>query len=259
MSNEELAVAIQNGESGYITTLWYQVKKYIEFLVFNYCVRFQARCERAGVTKEDLMQVGFIALIDAIKAYDTEAGYKFTTFLSVQCKRHFMVAIGFHTNRAVNEPLNNSYSLHNLLNIDADDSKFIDFISDPDAETPFEDVIDDIWRDSLKEAIERALQLIDSQQAYIIRQRYFENKTLLQIANDMNYNPEYIRRYEHKALRSLRSGKCLKLLQPFHDSEYMSLGLRSVGYSAFTTHGSATERAVETLERMSAYSNHDKL
>ncbi len=248
MSNEELAVAIQNGESGYTEKLWRNVKRFVAMLAFRFYGRFQSRCKQSGITNEDLMQVGFIALMDAVKSFNPATGYTFLTYLGVQCKRHFWLTLGLHTKREANDPIRNFNSLNEPLKADSEDSERIDFISDPESETPFEDVIEKVWRQDLREAEEKALQLISPRQADIVRRHYFEAKSLFQIAEDDGIVYESARQIEKKAIERLRSKECLEILKPFHDDEYMMLGLRGTGFTAFKNRGSSTERAAELLE-----------
>jgi len=248
MSNEELAVAIQNGDIGYTETLWRNVKRFVAMLAFRFYGRFQSRCKQSGITNEDLMQVGFIALMDAVKDFNPATGYKFLTYLKLQCKRHFYLTLGLHTKREANDPIRNFNSLNEPLKADSEDSERIDFISDPESEAPFEDVIDTIWRQDLREAEEKALQLLNPRQADIVRRHYFEAKSLLQIAEDDGIVYESVRQIEKKAIKRLQSKDCLEILKPFHDDEYITLGLRGTSFTAFKNRGSSTERAVELLE-----------
>ncbi len=76
MTNEELAIKIQNGESHLIAELWEQVKGIIYRRVSREMV-FDSKKNRAatiGVTKEDLYQEGYFALVDAINYYAPEKG-----------------------------------------------------------------------------------------------------------------------------------------------------------------------------------------
>ena len=74
MTNEEWAIEIQAGWEDY-TELWEQVNKFIRQQAHRYFTLHAGTCAHAGVELDDLTQCGFMALQDAVRAFDPEAGY----------------------------------------------------------------------------------------------------------------------------------------------------------------------------------------
>ena len=133
MTNEALALAIQGGQNLY-AELWEQMKRLIYQLV---CIAYNkraAQCSRAGVELEDLLQCGFLALYDAVKAYDPQTGYKLLSFIQYPLKNHINALLG---RRGKADPLNGSASLDELMP-GAEDLTLADSVEDDNAGEAFE-------------------------------------------------------------------------------------------------------------------------
>ncbi len=79
MTNEELVALIRQGDNQYCEQLYNQNRG----LIYKYAKKFSAYAEL-----DDLMQEGYIALMNAIKGFDIACGYKFTTYLTKALMRH---------------------------------------------------------------------------------------------------------------------------------------------------------------------------
>lgn len=64
-------------------------------------------------------------------------------------------------------------------------------------------------------AIEKALALLTPREQRVLRGRFFEDKTLEQVARDLGLQRERARQIEGKALRKLRDPSRSRLLKPF--------------------------------------------
>lgn len=77
-----MAVKIQSGESDLIDELWGQNESLCRMKAYNASNRgdiynhHRDRCIQCGVTEDDILQVGFMALYEAVQAYKPDAGYK---------------------------------------------------------------------------------------------------------------------------------------------------------------------------------------
>lgn len=80
MTNEELAMEIQAGRSDY-TALWEQMRRFVCQQANRYFVMYCGSCTRAGVELDDLIQCGFMALRDAVRAYRPETGYSLLAYM----------------------------------------------------------------------------------------------------------------------------------------------------------------------------------
>ena len=68
MTNEELASGIQQGTDHY-GQLWERVCRLVYLLANRYYRNYQHPCRRAGCKMDDLIQTGFLAMCDAVKAF----------------------------------------------------------------------------------------------------------------------------------------------------------------------------------------------
>ena len=120
MSNEEIVAAIRAGNTALLEPLWKQVRRLVYMFAYRHYMATQGR---GGVTVEDLTQVGYLAMVDAIPRYDP-AEAAFSTFLVQYLRKHFQEASGrlYQDKRGLLMPkdaLNTSLS----LNITVDDDE----------------------------------------------------------------------------------------------------------------------------------------
>lgn len=103
------------------------------------------------------------------------------------------------------------------------------------------DVIEDVQKEQLKNALWPLVDTLPENQGEILRKRYKEHKTV----REMGDNPEQIRKIETKAIRNLRKPKFREVLLPFFVSNASySLGISGTSVCRFSqTWTSATERA----------------
>lgn len=71
MTNEELAVAVAQGRDDLQLQLWEQVCSFVQLMARRAIILSGGG---SGVTTEDLTQQGYIAMMQAVKAYDPERG-----------------------------------------------------------------------------------------------------------------------------------------------------------------------------------------
>ncbi len=250
MTNEEMALAIQKGEKSLIEPLWEQLRRLIGMYAGRCINRMQSRCDAAGVTEEDLIQTGFFALLDAVKAYDPASGYKLTAFLKYPLQNRFNALLGLRTVKAKNDPLNHCESLDEPIGSEDGDFTRSDIMPDENAQQAFEDAIESEWLRSLR-AVEE--ELIDERltkgEAAAVRGTFFQGLKFQPIADRLGVTRERVRQLQYHGLRRLRTSGAIKRLHPFMYDEYEALGLRGTGLSAFRYGGSATERAIEKIEQ----------
>ena len=76
MTNEELAIKIQEGAAELMPTLWEQVSRWVCKLANKWTCAF---AERGGVEVDDLINSGYLALAEAVKTFQVAKGAAFTT------------------------------------------------------------------------------------------------------------------------------------------------------------------------------------
>lgn len=258
MSNEELAIKIQAGELDYLPELWEQTRKLIRASykrLMRRCGSSQQQFMSYSVSLDDLEQDGYFALLEAVDAYKPESGYKFNSYLRYPIMNHFFTAIGLRTAKGRNDPLSAAISLDKPIAGEDGELTLADAIADENSLTAFENILDDVHREQLHNVLEYCLSRLEPQQEKAIRAKYYNNKTLEQIADEMGCSLEWARQTINKGLRKLRHPTCTRLLKPFvMDTEEpisnRDINLYRTGLQAFrNSRVSPVERAVELLEK----------
>lgn len=254
LSNEELAIQVKAGDPVAIAQLWERVQR----LAYWHALRFfnaqRAACASSGVEIEDVQQESFFALLDAVKAFDAEKGYRFTTYLRLHARNRFNSLIGCRGNTPP-RPLDKAGSLDEPIAGENDDLALLDLVVDPAASTAFDAAEDREYTRQLHAALSKALALLDDQQEQILRARYFGGLTLKDCAQRAGVTPERIRQVENKALRNMRCGARLRLLCSFRAEIINAKAYKETGFQAWKRRGSREESLLEYLEDRSAPSS----
>ena len=200
MTNEELATLIQRGRSDLYVELWQQVRRFVVDMAFR---RLRRVVRPSEVDVDDLIQSGFIALVDAVSAYDLKRG-AFTTILGYYLRRAFNEACGTRTERAARDPIHKCLSLDDPLSDDDPEGEtMIDLIPAPgDME---QDAVDNVYREQLRAAEERLLKRISVKGADIIRSTYLDGESLSSVAMRYNSTESRIRGLRDSFISTLRS------------------------------------------------------
>lgn len=244
MSNEELARRIQNGETDLIPTLWEQVRRFIYREARR---RYFATEGLGGVEVEDLVQSGYIALVEAVAYFQPDEGYTFLTYLGKRLKSAFAEAGGYRTSKR--DPLNDADSLDVPIGEDYDTTKG-DMLADPVDQ--YEDAERRIWLEQLQEKVGAAMEKLPPEWREVLRRYYWDGQTLEEISAAIGIHKSNVDNRRHKGLRQLRRNVHRSGLDQFVEERtpfYARVGVGSFN----TTHTSAVELAVirrETLEQI---------
>ena len=159
---------------------------------------------RCGVTAEDLYQSGFLALLPAVDSYDPAAGMSFIGWLALHLKTAFAEAGGWRTERQQADPLQRAGSLDAPLGNDMEDTCLVDIVADPAAENAVEAVVERDRQQRLCAALDAAVEALPEAERSVLRARYYQGRTLEEIAAERGIGRERVRQIEGKALRMLR-------------------------------------------------------
>ena len=245
MTNEELAQRIQNGEQDLITELWEKNQGIVNLKARTLFANYHNRCASCGVELDDIIQISFFALCDAVEAYKVNEEYKLLSYFKFPLLNHFHDLIGFRISK--HDLLNRCKSLNESVGED-DDTMLIELLADPDSEEPSEVAIDNIFQSELREKLENALLKLSDNCATAIRGRYFEGETQQKIAAKMGVCYQYIQQLEVSALRKLRQERAL---QSFHEEVLSRWAYRGTGLTSFKNNwASSVERTVIELEKL---------
>lgn len=203
-TNEEIAVRIQQGENGLYAQLWEQTKRLWLMLSMRLYRACKDQCAASGVEPDDVQQICFLALCDAVQAYDASKGQSLTSCFKYPLQKHFRELL--HTRTSKRDPLNSCSSLDEPLNVDeADSIAVVDALADDAAAQAFGDAEERAFQEKLHDALEAAMQksLNDTQRG-IIDAIYYEGRTMSAVAQETGMLPSKVRTQHMNGLRNLR-------------------------------------------------------
>ena len=202
MTNEELAVRIQAGEKKYVPVLWEQIRRLIVMMAGKYArMEFIPRF----VDIEDFTQCGYFAMLKAIKWFQKDGDYRFTTYLNYAMKSTVRDMLGLQNGYGTRSPL--AVSLNEPINHETD-MELIDLIPDETIK-----ISEDLERKEIARALREEIALLPSQQAYIVLQHWYHNQTYTTIAATLGVSGVEAKRLARHALHKL--GRSRRLLAIF--------------------------------------------
>lgn len=200
VDSSEIAKAVQAGEAGTLE-LWISVRR----LALKFAIRWERALDgQSGMERDDFMQVAFIAMLDAVKSWDSQAG-SFSTWFVIILKGAFTEAAGLRTERERNDPIRVAKSLDApLTDENGEEVEGSDIVPDPAAERPFEDVAELDFIEKRREAVEAALASLPEHLQEAIRAKYYREEKADMVA-------------VNAALKHLRHPLRSKDLRPYLD------------------------------------------
>jgi RNA polymerase sigma factor (sigma-70 family) len=246
MTNEELALKIQQGETALLGDLWEQNRQFAYWKSNRLYAQCYDRCQSSGVELDDIVQSCFLALCDAVAAFNPDDGFKLLTYTNFPLLTHVRALLGIKTKRR--DALNESFSLDKPLDDEDGDTTHLDLLADPNSGEAFTEAEDAIFNAELRAEFETSLDRLDDRQAAVVRKRYFDDVAQGVIAAEMGVSQQLIHQLEIKALRKLRG---FKSLQQFHDEVLENLAYKRTGLKSFRETGySSVEWAVEIADEL---------
>ncbi len=243
MEIEELVLQIQQGNNELLSDLWEKKRRLIAWYAERYYRHITENgCAPGGIEKDDLIQTGFLALTDAVKAYDPAKG-SFSTTLYWQLKKAFQIASHLRKHDA----LENCISLDDPISADEPDGPTrLDFV--PDTRDNYAGIDEAIFQEQLSTALERALDAIPDKEAYAIRAHYFRGLDTKKTAEELGVSFQRVHQLCFEGLRHIQIGSGGAQLERFID--YETPFYKKVSVSNFNrTHTSAVEALVLSREK----------
>ena len=214
MMNESLVAAIKTGQIDLIETLWLNVADLIMYKAKQYYHSRQSLCISRGVTIDDLYQVGYFALLQAIDYYPENSEHKFNTYLSYPLKIQFNTLVGTNRAKSLNDPSFFALTLDQKLS-DEDDSTIADLIPDSVAEQAFENVLDELYQKELKVVLNRSFENISPISMALISDYYMSDFTFRGLAKKYNISPSRAKARINDSFRKIRNGKNSRILREY--------------------------------------------
>lgn len=231
MTNEEITARIQGGETEYIPLLWQQTEKFFRKNALQFYNRYQEKCISFGLTYDDLYQESYFAFVKGLESFKPESGYKFLTFAGYYLKNQFYFLLGFRGKKYFHEPLNSSVSFEKET---GEDIKLEDMLEDEKAASSMERVEADLYRKSLRDALEKSFNLLTEKQAFSIRRKYFDGEKVREIAEERNASECLISSEIREGIRKLR--RCA-YLQEYAEDIKTSQRMYHTGFTVWRQSG----------------------
>ena len=209
MTNEELAIEIQKGNTEYLPLLFDQVEKFIRKKAAQ---RLRVLGEDSGIEFDELYDSGYLAVIEAAKYFKPESGYKFLTFLDKPLKTAFAEVTNAHTQKGLKDPLRNAVSLETPVGED-ETLTIGDTIADDTDITA--EVIRKVSNKELHNALDNALDQLEPLEAEAIRLQYYSNLNLQQSAVAMKIEPDTVHYLRLNGMRKLRTPEIASELEKY--------------------------------------------
>lgn len=239
MTNEELAVHIQNGEKDLSGQLWANVEKLVYLLANRLYVAYKARCESKCIELADIEQEGFLAMLDAVKAYDPARGFAFVSYLRHPLANQVKALLFKRGHEHIREI---SYDQPIREGVDNTDTLWDTM---PAPERPYDELIEQGWQEALNKAMERALSYLTPEQRLSTHLRYYEGLSGTQAAQIMGISANREAHIHRKALLDLSRGRPGLILSPF----WQEIRTWRPGLELYRTDGGAVVGNVLLLEQ----------
>lgn len=253
--NAALAALAKTGDAFALGQLWQINRGLLRSLFWRWYPAHKALADAHGMAADDFEQEGYFAVQYAAQTYDPAQG-SFAGWLWQAMKRQIQQALtNGHRRNIIGpdgknhtisaDPLNHCTSLDLPVGEDEDGATLGMMQPDPAAAADLLDVEERIYTDELHAALEEALHKLTEREERVIRGRFYEQKTMREVAADDGTTIERVRQIEASAFRRLRGNTRLRR---WHDEIITSHAWRGTGFTAWAAGGSVEERAVEYLE-----------
>ena len=246
MTNEELTELIQAGQADLLAELWEQTEKLINCFMTELYRHNQQRAIMAGVVLDDVLQESYFVLLAAVKAYAPEKGLKLSSYFKLHAKTRFYNLIGMRTERQAKEPLNNYTCIDEPITQDGDSLPLSELLEDKSGSAELEAAEHRFYIQQLRTALNRCLEIIPRKNADVIKDFYFNGRSIQEISGTTGVSPELLRKWRTQGLQLMKRGKCLMLLKPYAAQVMDNNSVYDSGYGAFNANGgSVAERIAE--------------
>ena len=197
LSNEELAVLIQDGHKEYNKLLYSRVKLLMYKLL---SMRYSGIPLPAYIDKEDLQQNLYFAFLKAVESFKRDKPYKFNSYIEYHIRNT--------TNRYINKVKKVKELSYNAPMGDEEDTELIETMELEGAENYITDLD---FTDNCRTIRECVDKLPEKERNYI-HYYYFGGYSLRQIAELYGVSSERIRQIIQRGLKKLRGDPVIKEL-----------------------------------------------
>jgi RNA polymerase sigma factor (sigma-70 family) len=209
MSNEELAERIKNGETELTIVLWEQVQKLVIKIIFQRYLPKDGSTNKVELA--DLLQAGFIGMLNAVHDFNPSSGFQFNTYLDKHLANAEREALGICSKKR--DPLLESVSLDKpIASREDSDSTLADTIQDIKSRFVYEDLVEKLSeQEDCRVILEQLKQLMPIEQE-IFNERFLSGLSLRVIGEIHGFTRERAHQIINKSLRNIRGSKAIRLM-----------------------------------------------
>ena len=227
MTNEELAIRIQDGDESKVPELWEKVRGLYMKKSFTYYGSHRELCTRCGVELEDIQQQSFFAFLQSVEAFQPESGLTFAAFVNYPFQTEMQNLTGTRTALTRLDPLNSCASLDKELETeDGSGDTLGDFVPDPAAL----DFLERLDTQSVGAMIRAEVRKLSAPLCDVIAAYYFDGRTLDQIAEQLGLSRERVRQLRKRGELTLAKRRVLvELWNEYNHTEQLRQLERTAG------------------------------
>ncbi len=226
ISNERLAVLIQQGNTLLYEQLWKQTQKYLKLQALRYYTKRRFMFDSAGIVLEDCYQSCFLALYDAVNAYDKSQEIPLLAYTKYPLLNHLNELISPSRGEKI-EPLNSALSIDAAIDNEDESGPsitFADTLIDEAAAAAFDYAERQIVSEHLSRILSDICLKLTLQEQTVITMFFYQNLCISEISAALGCDASKVKRH---ALQQLRR-YIRKYNAYLGDSDcYRSVGLHS--------------------------------
>ena len=203
MTNEELVIRIQAGETELMLTLWNQAEMFTKKQAWRFYTLFKERCDEYGVSAEDLFQEAYLAIDTAVKRFNPEKGVKFLSYAGFYLIKSFNLAVKLHS-KALKKYIKISLDTTSAYNENGEELYFSDLLADPNAEAEFDDVLERDFVSQYMPSLRYALKNLSDVQRETVTACHGHDMYYTEYARQRGVKPPTVRQTSQRALNNMR-------------------------------------------------------
>ncbi|VUZ22968.1 RNA polymerase sigma factor RpoS [Acetobacterium wieringae] len=230
MTNEELVKAYQDGDKEAMNDIVVNNKGLV-YMVVN---SFYNSLENSYLDREDLEQIGYMGLMEAVKHFDTTMGFKFSSYASKAIMGY--ISRGLRVSTPWEKRSDTSGAMAQVISADSflpgsESMTYLETIEDPDAQNDFHNMIcaidDEILHRDLFDVLNRVFNLDDKPRNAIILKYGLTGRphTFKEIGETYGTDASGANQWVRAGIRRIRSSKAGHELKRKYQVEYcLSVG-----------------------------------
>lgn len=206
------ALAVQaKDDPALMLPLWESVERLVRSWAYQYTNRNYGNDTRSWET-DDLIQAGYLALVDAVEKYDPDSEAKFTTYLHFHIRNHFARVLGIRTEkqRKLREMEAGALRLDAPLKDDTDTTR-ADLLADPNGDFAGMMIEQEALRCDITALMAEIDKLPDNERLALLLTEWKGHATKAAAAV-MGLSQEEVHSEKKKAIRKVRYSKAGRLI-----------------------------------------------